>query len=232
MEIKASIENIHKSSLAQTTPPKFFETLAYFFPTFHIFLVLVSVISLILTRSLWVLPIQVFCIYILPVVLWRLFQWRYPLTEGQSYIGRNEMGAHPWLIAYQLQSLFISFSMFERILILIPGAFSAWLRLWGSSIGKKVTWTPRVDIIDRTSLEIKNFSFFGDKVYISAHIIMRKNNRLLLLHKKIKIGEKCLIGFASQLGPGANIADNEMLPASSRAYMNKIVRGVANENID
>ncbi|MBY0554702.1 acyl transferase [bacterium] len=169
-------------------------------------------------------------IYILPVLIWRIFSFFYPLSEKNAYIGKQEKETHSWFISYKLQSLFISFPFFERILILIPGAFSTWLRLWGSQIGHKITWTPRVDIVDRASLEIKDYAIFGDKVYLSAHIIIRKNNRLMLLHKKIKVGEKCLIGYASELGPGANVPDNEMLPALSRAYMNRIIRGGANES--
>lgn len=208
-----------------SAPPKLLENLAFLFPAFHVVLILSVALQFLLTKSLILIPVLAFIVYLLPIILWRLTNRFYPLTEGNFYIGRKESGTHSWLLAYKLQSLFISFSFFERLLIIVPGAYSAWLRLWGSQVGRKVTWTPRVDIIDRTSLVIKDFSFFGDKVYMSAHLIIRRKNRLLLIHRKIRVGEKCLIGFSCELGPGTNVKDNEMLAAGSRTYMNRITGG-------
>lgn len=209
-------------------PPKILESLAFFFPGLHLLLIAAVTLQFLLTKNLLLLPVLLFCIYLLPLLTWRLLNWRYPLTEGRFFIGRKEKGTHPWLLAYKIQSLFITFSFFERVLILIPGAYSAWLRLWGSRIGRKVTWTPRVDIIDRTSLNISDFAFFGDRVYMSTHLIVRQKDRLMLIHKKISVGEKCLIGFSCQLGPGTVIKDGEMLPSGSRTFMNRSER-VADE---
>ena len=207
------------------SPPKYIEKLAFLFPSLHILSILGVLIYFIFIPTFEKLFVIIFLIYMMPPLLFRLISYFYPLQEGSFFIGIKEQNSNTWLIAYQLQNIFLSFSFLERILILIPGAYSLWLRSWGSKIGKNIIWTPRVDIVDRTSLEVGNNVFMGDKVYISAHIIQRKEQRLELLYKKIKIGDKALIGYNTELGPGAKIAAHDMLPALSKAFMGRVIRG-------
>lgn len=206
-------------------PPKVLEKIFFIFPALHLTLILISIFILITDINVFNFGFVLFVTYLLAPLLFRLLNYFYPLTEGTDFIGLNEKTGNMWIIAYHLQSTYLSFPSIERILIALPGLFSMWLRLWGSRIGKNVVWTPRVDIVDRTSLDIGDFVFVGDKTYISAHLIQRKDQRLQLLHKKVKIGNKVLIGFSTEFGPGARINENEMLPALSKAFMGRIIRG-------
>src|SRR6266851_3058498 len=74
-----------------------------------------------------------------------------------------------WLagVAFCLYAL----PLLELFLQLTPGAFSLWLRLWGSRIGRRVHWTPRVEIADRSMLAVGDDVVFGHKVECYAHAI-------------------------------------------------------------
>lgn len=205
--------------------PKYLEKISAFFPPVHLILISVSGVLFIKSLTVLTLLLFVFNIYLLPVGLWVIIRSLYPLNEGPSYIGIKEPYGSMWKLSYHLQYVFISFSAFERILIIIPGAFSFWLRLWGSKIGQKILWTPRIEILDRSLLDIGDFTVFGDKVYLSSHIVKRKNDRWLLFVKKITIGQRVLIGYRSELGPGSEVKNFEMLQAKSQLFLNTIIRG-------
>lgn len=199
--------------------PKAIEKVAMIFPIVHLILVIAAGVYLLKAGNAFSFLFLVLVIYVLPVALWRLMVCFYPIHEGQSFIGIKESSGHPWLVAHQLQYLFITFSFFERVLILIPNVYSAWLRLWGSRIGKKVVWTPRVEVIDRTHLDIGDYCVIGDKTYLSSHIVRRKNGRLVLLFRGVQVGERALIGYSSQLLAGAQVAAFSQIPAQTMVGM-------------
>jgi acetyltransferase-like isoleucine patch superfamily enzyme len=206
--------------------PKWFEKVAVLFPlgqAILIFLFLLFTFKQSMVLGIFGLTLA---IYVLPLALWKVFSHSYRLEEGVYYIGKKEQGASSWFVAHYLQYLFISFPIFERILILIPGAFSFWLRAWGSQIGKAVIWNPGIQIVDRTHLDIGDHALFGDRVYLSTHIIKRKKGRIQLLVKKISIGKKTLIGYQCNLGPGSVVPDDFVLPSLSQGLLGRIGRSV------
>jgi hypothetical protein len=158
-------------------------------------------------------------IYLTPPLLWRLTNLVWPLREGSSWVGKGESGS-PWLLTHHLQLFFVAFPAFERALILVPGLFSAWLRLWGSHIGKRVYWTPGVQIVDRTHLDIGERVFFGHRVYMSQHVVRKRGTRYSLYFKSIRIGAGTLVGFASHLSPGVEIDPGLSVAAGTTLYPN------------
>lgn len=205
--------------------PKYIEKVSLIMPFLHFLFISVSLTFFFAKPSLLSFILFLGSVYILPLLVLLIFESLFPLREGISYIGVKEEHGHPWIFVHRLQWVFITFPFFERVLILIPGAFSFWLRLWGSHIGKKVVWTPRVEILDRTHIEVGDYCFIGDKAYISSHLIKRKGGRLMLLLKKVKIGERALIGYGCELGPGSVVASKDMLPALSKGLLGKTQRG-------
>ena len=61
---------------------------------------------------------------------------------------------------HQLQVLYSAFPALR----LVPGLYSAWLRLWGSRVGRAVYWTPQVKITDRGLLKVGDGVVFGHRV--------------------------------------------------------------------
>lgn len=161
--------------------------------------------------ALWIRPLA-----------YRLHQRLWPLHQGLSRLDRPVYS--PWWGAHQIQLFYDAFPALEALLRLIPGAYSAWLRAWGSRIGRRVHWTPRVDITDRGLLEVGDDVIFGHLVGCYAHVVDRRGGRLMLYSKPIRIGAGAFIGAGSRLGPGARIEPGSYLPALTDVGIREIRR--------
>lgn len=152
-------------------------------------------------------------VYGLPVLCFRLHGLIWPLREGLSRL--DGAAYSPWWGGHCIQVVYDALPALEALLRLIPGAYSAWLRLWGSRVGRGVVWTPRVEITDRSLLEIGDRVIFGHKVACYPHVVSRKGGRLRLYTARIHIGADAFLGAGSRLGPGAVIAAGTVLPVLS-----------------
>jgi hypothetical protein len=161
-------------------------------------------------------------LYGVPVACFRAHQALWPIAEGRSRLDTPEYS--PWWGAHQLQVMYSAFPALEAALRLVPGLYSAWLRLWGSRIGRRVYWTPRVDISDRSLLEVGDDVVFGHRVACYAHVVMRRGERVVLYVRRIRIGSRVLLGFACRLGPGARIDDGVALASRTDVFVGKRIR--------
>jgi hypothetical protein len=151
-------------------------------------------------------------LYIIPPLLYRLYALAIPLKNGVSYL-KKDAPANGWIVAHRFQILYHIFESLERILRIIPGAYNAWLRLWGSKVGKNVYWTPHTRVGDRTHLNIGDNVFIGNSTYISPHIVRKKTEGFSLIMEEITIESNVFIGTHCTLGPGAHLKEGEELPA-------------------
>lgn len=149
-------------------------------------------------------------LYLLPVALFRIHQLAWPLPEGLSRI--DAPGYSPWWGGHQFQVGYSAFPALEAALRLVPGAYSAWLRLWGSRVGSAVYWTPLVEITDRSLLDIGDGVVFGHRSACYGHLIKRRNEHLALYVRRIRIGHGALLGAGSRLGPGSRVDDGAVVP--------------------
>jgi len=157
---------------------------------------------------------------ILPITL-RLHQQVFPLRERLARL--SDRTYSPWWGMHQIQVLYIAIPQLEAVLRLVPGLYSQWLRLWGSKVGRRVYWTPNVEIADRSLMEIGDRVIFGHHTKFFAHVIKPKGNALLLYIRTVKIGNDVFIGAGSRVGPGVVIADGAYLPVLTDLYVNQIV---------
>jgi hypothetical protein len=161
-------------------------------------------------------------VYLLPVACFRLHQLAWPLVEGRT---RLDAAAYaPWWGAHQCQVMYTAFPALEAALRLIPGVYSAWLRLWGSRIGRGVYWTPRVDISDRSHLEVGDGVIFGHHTACYAHLVQRRSGGPVLYLRRIRIGQGVQLGAGSRLAPGASIAAGVVLPAATDVGVGRRIR--------
>ncbi len=193
------------------------------FPTVAITLTGLSLLRLCLANSvleiiLW-LSLLLFSLYGFPLFVYRLHNRFYPVIKGISYLQGDDYS--PWWGAHQIQLVYIAFPMLETILRLIPGAFSAWLRLWGAKVGQQVYWAPGLEIADRGLLEVGDHAIIGHQVGLYAHVIKPKRQDLMLYINPIKIGAGAFIGSASRLGPGVVIAAGDWVPVTSDLFPNQ-----------
>src|SRR5262249_29680123 len=90
----------------------------------------------------------IFVTYLFPPLVCRLMRAIYPLKFGVFPL-RESVAGNAWIISFRTQLIYGIFPWLESIVTMVPGAYSAWLRLWGSTIGKGITWVPNVSILDR-----------------------------------------------------------------------------------
>ena len=181
-----------------------------------------SLAAVIIKPSVWTLMLLAFTVYGFPLCAFRFLNLLSPVKEGFSQIDEKQFS--PWWGGHQIQAIYIAIPQLEAALRLIPGAFSFWLRMWGSKVGAAVYWTPRVDIVDRNLLDIGDRVIFGDKVECFGHVIKPKQGRLLLYVKRVHIGHHVFIGAGNRLGPGVRIADGAYVPVLSVLFPNQNVR--------
>src|ERR1044072_2436606 len=100
-----------------------------FYPTMILLLLLADI----LWFGYWPSVIQpmlfLFIIYILPPLSLRAHQAVFPIKEGRSNLAKRQYS--PWWGAHQIQVLYTAVPQLEALLRIIPGAYSAWLRLCG-----------------------------------------------------------------------------------------------------
>ncbi|MCC5644385.1 acyl transferase [Nostoc sp. CHAB 5824] len=193
-----------------------------FFPILVLIIAGASIVYLAYSPNIFSILAVFFSIYGLPVLVYRLHEWVYPVREGISYLQNKEY--NPWWGSHQIQVIYIAIPVLEAVLRLIPGVFSYWLRLWGAKVGRDVYWTPGLEIADRSLLEIGDRVVIGHRVGIYSHIIKPRKQNLMLYVKKVKIGSNVFVGAGSNLAPGVIIGDGSYLPAASNLYPNQKVQ--------
>lgn len=184
--------------------------LIIFFPLLHLFIIICSIYFAYLYVH-WAMPLIVLsAIYLFPLLSHRLHDYFFPLTDEKVIIPNGQYPA--WWGSYQIQYIFIAMPVLETPLRLVPGLYSAWLRGWGSQIGRKVVWPPSLEITDRSLMVIGDGTVIGHHTGYYCHVLNpTKDGRLLLFVKKIVIGSYCFIGSGSRIGPGNIIPDRSKL---------------------
>ncbi len=164
-----------------------------------------------------------FVLYGMPLLIYRVHALAYPVKAGVSYLqGRvreNEYSA--WWGSHQIQLIYIALPVLETVLRLVPGLFSAWLRLWGAKVGQGIYWAPGLELADRGLLTVGDRAIIGHRVGLYAHVIKPKKADLMLYVKPIQIGAGAFIGSAYRLGPGVIIAAGASVPVTTDLFPNQ-----------
>ncbi len=162
-----------------------------------------------------------FILYLMPPLSLRLHQAIFPISEKPTDLAKREYSA--WWGAHQIQVIYTAVPQLEALLRIVPGAYSVWLRLCGSRIGRNIYWTPNIEITDRSQLKIGDNVVFGHKCKLLGHVIKPTGKRMILYTKKITIGRDVFIGAGSRIGVGASIANGVYLPILTDVYINQKV---------
>ncbi len=194
--------------------PKIVEKLSRFYTLFLILQVII------VSTALHPL-VGIIFLYIQPPLVWRLIRAIWGQPEGISYLGIKTEQGNSWWVAFHLQQIFNTFHFFEQALTLLPGFYSAWLRLWGSEVGKKVNWTPECRVVDRTHLLIGDRVLIGNHSYIAAHAIKKRGNKYLLYVKGVEIGDDVVLSYRVTLAPGAKVSSGSFVEAGKAVYPNQ-----------
>jgi hypothetical protein len=147
-------------------------------------------------------------LYLLPALGGRLIRFLIPIREPRIPMGSREFFA--WWAMFNCQALFCRFPALEEAMRLVPGLYSAWLRLWGSRIGRLTYWGAGLRALDRSFLIVGDGVIFGAAVRINPHVMARNDQgQLELLLAPVTIGSRSVIGGYSLLTAGTEIAPGE-----------------------
>ena len=182
-----------------------------FVPLLHATLSAAPVALVLMGRPRWLLILSPLALYVLPALVVRLVTWARPLPAGLIDLA-SPMFLRWWFTA-QCQIVFLRLPWLEELLRLMPALYSAWLRLWGSTIGALVYWSPGVVILDRSLVTLGDRVVFGAGVRLNPHVIAPVAGRRALILAPVTIGSDALIGGYSTLLPGCVIAPREVTAA-------------------
>lgn len=127
------------------------------------------------------------------------------LKEGEHHI--TSLGAAKWAFANALHQ--IVSATFMDFILLTPLA-NIFYRLMGARIGKNVQINSKF-CADLSLLEVGDGAVIGGHATVICHSFER--NRLIL--KKVKIGNKAIIGLNSVILPGCEIGDGALIAAGA-----------------
>lgn len=162
----------------------------------------------------WRLPAALAVLFLLPALIARIIVKGFPMRSTTIEIGSTDY--FKWWTLLNLQILFCRLTFLEEAMRLIPSAYSAWLRLWGSRIGRLVYWAPGTLILDRSFLEVGDDVIFGAGVRINPHVMARNEDGVTqLLLAPVKIGARAIVGGYSLLTAGTELAPD----APTRAFL-------------
>lgn len=190
--------------------------LAALFPTFQLVLMAGCGIGFYLSGEVIYLLLLLAVVYVLPLVIFRIHEIFFPLRD--EIVDIAEKRYNRWWTSHQLQMLLIAIPVFEAVLRLVPGLFSLWLRMWGSSIGRGVYWTPKVEIIDRSLLDIGDGVIIGHMAAFCSHAITPIDGKMSLIVQRIRVGRRAFVGAEGRLGPGAVLEAGKTLRVRSAIY--------------
>ena len=147
-------------------------------------------------------------LYLLPPLLARSILWISPLDGPRHPVGSR--GYMTWWLLLTLQTVFCRFPALDEALRMVPALYSAWLRLWGSRVGRLTYWAPGLQVYDRSFLEVGDDVIFGAGVVLSSHLVMREKDQSMdLVVAPIRIGHRALIGGFSAIAGGTRVASDE-----------------------
>ncbi len=117
-----------------------------------------------------------------------------------------------WWFGLQCQTVFNRIPFLEEALRLVPSAYSMWLRLWGSSVGRLVSWSPQVSIADRQLLVVGDGVVFGAGARLFPHFVSRDGRGAMYIQiAPIRIGAECVVGAFATLGPSIDVPARKVL---------------------
>lgn len=152
------------------------------------------------------------CLLLLPPLLARLALLRAPLPTGEIAI--PSAAFFRWWTTWQLQMIFNRLPWIEELLRIVPGAYSAWLRLWGAQIGRLTLWSPGVRIFDRPLLRLGDDVVLGLDARLVGHFGgLDSSGRATLTLGSVTIGDRCTLGAGALLAPGLHLDSDQATEA-------------------
>ncbi|RPJ67830.1 MAG: hypothetical protein EHM24_20315 [Acidobacteria bacterium] len=159
----------------------------------------------------WRLSLVFGMLYLLPPLACRALKTFSRPAEGRLALGSRSFFA--WWLMLQTQVIFVRLPFLEELIRFVPGLYSAWLRCWGSRIGRLTYWAAGLTILDRAYLDVGDDVVFGAGVRLNPHVLQAEADGTWLYLGTIRIGSGASIGGYALLSAGCEIDPKEQTHA-------------------
>lgn len=171
--------------------------------------------------SLWTAALLLFIIFFLPPIVQRVMLRWSAMKQGVSELDGRAFSA--WLASHHIQAIYDALPFLESLLRVFPGFYSLWLRMWGSRVGYGVEWAVRMDVLDRSLMDIGNRVVFAREVELAAHVRKKTDGgRTRALVRSVRIGSYAFLGAGSRVSAGASIPSNASVPEMTMVGVNEV----------
>jgi hypothetical protein len=152
-------------------------------------------------------------LYLVPPVVSRatllLFGW----PEGRG-LTQDTRAYKVWWFTHQWQVVFNRLPWLEELLRLVPGLYALWIRLWGGQVSPWAYWGPGSLVVDRYLVVVEPGAVIGMGAGLTGHIGHLSADGIFLVDVAApRVGRGAMMGARSGLGPGAELAPQQVLPA-------------------
>jgi hypothetical protein len=159
----------------------------------------------------WRVSLVLVTLYLVPPLACRAVKTLLKPAEGRLAVGSRSFFA--WWLMLQTQVIFVRLPFLEELIRFVPGLYSAWLRCWGSRIGRLTYWAAGLTILDRAYLEIGDDVVFGAGVRLNPHVLQGEADGTWLYLGTIRIGSGASVGGYALLSAGCEIEPKEQTHA-------------------
>lgn len=152
-------------------------------------------------------------LYLVPPVVSRVTLLLFGRPEGRA-LTQDTRAYKVWWFTHQWQVVFNRLPWLEELLRLVPGLYALWIRSWGGRVSPWAYWGPGSLVVDRYLVVVEAGAVIGMGAGLSGHIgYLSADGAFLVDVAAPRVGRGAMMGARSGLGPGAELAPQQVLPA-------------------
>jgi hypothetical protein len=152
-------------------------------------------------------------LYLVPPCVCRLTLFAFGRPQGRG-LTQDTRAYKVWWFTHQWQVVFNRLPWLEELLRLVPGAYALWIGMWGGSVSPWAYWAPGSIVVDRHLVIVERGAVIGMGAGLTGHIAsLRADGTFTVDIAAPRVGRGAIMGTRSGLGPSAELADHQVLPA-------------------
>lgn len=177
------------------------------------FIVAGALIAVAVPGAGWRAAFALAWLYLVPPLLTRAVLAVYGRPYGQG-LDQHARAYKVWWVLSQFQVIFSRLPWLEELLRFVPGAYAAWLNLWGSRVSPFAYWGPGARVVDRYLVVVERGAVMGTGSGITGHIgTVTADGTYRVDVAPATVAAGAILGANSGIGPGCRVERNELLPA-------------------
>jgi hypothetical protein len=152
-------------------------------------------------------------LYLVPPLACRLTLVAFGRPQGRG-LTQDTRAFKVWWFTHQWQVVFNRLPWLEELLRLVPGLYALWIGLWGGQVSPWAYWAPGSIVVDRHLVIVEAGAVIGMGAGLTGHIgNLTADGTYTVDIAAPRVGRGAIMGTRSGLGPSAELAPHQVLPA-------------------